>query len=85
MSDPFAGWPEPELSTEEQRAYQIDLIKTGIRFFIFTGISYSFFLWVVSNLLAQSNIVEGSISWANCCIIAFLGTFVRVWDRTFFK
>jgi hypothetical protein len=85
MSDPFAGWPEPQISEEEQREYQMDLIKTGIRFFIFTGISYSFFLWVVSNLLAQSNIVDGSISWWNSCVIAFLGTFVRVWDRTFFK
>jgi hypothetical protein len=85
MSESFSGWPEPELSTEEQRAYQIDVIKTGIRFFIFTTICYSFFLWAVSNLLVESNIIDGSISWLNSCIIAFIGTFVRVWDRTFFK
>jgi hypothetical protein len=85
MSNPFAQWPEPEINEEEQREYQIDLIKTGIRFFIFTSISYSFFLWVVSILLFQSNITDGSISWWNSCIIALLGTFVRVWDRTFFK
>lgn len=85
MSDPFAGWPEPELNEEEQRAFLIDTIKTGIRFFIFTTITYAFLLWVVSILLFNSNIIDGSISWLNSCIIAFIGTFARVWDRTFFK
>jgi hypothetical protein len=85
MSEPFNGWPEPELNPEEQRAYMIDAVKTGIRFFIFTTIAYAFLLWVVTILLAESAIIEGSISWFNSCIIAFIGTFVRVWDRTFFK
>lgn len=85
MSDPFAGWPEPELNEEEQRAFLIDTIKTGIRFFIFTTITYAFLLWVISILLFNSNIIDGSISWLNSCIIAFIGTFARVWDRTFFK
>jgi hypothetical protein len=85
MSDPFAGWPEPEVNEEEQRAYLIDVVKTGIRFFIFTSLTYSFLLWVVSILLYNSNITNGSISWPNSCLIAFIATFARVWDRTFFK
>lgn len=78
-------WPEPDLNPEEQRAYFIDVVKTGVRFFIFTSISYAFLLWVVAIMLERSNIIDGSISWVNSCIIAFLGTFIRVWDRTFFK
>lgn len=81
----MSDWPEPELSSAEQREYQIDLLKTGIRFFIFTTLAYAFLLWAVSNLLADSNIIDGSVSWTNSALIAFLGTFVRVWDRTFFK
>jgi hypothetical protein len=86
MPNDFSGWPEPEMaSPEEERSYQIDMIKTGIRFFIFTSVLYAFLLWVVSIMLVRSNIIDGSISWTNSAIIAFLATFVRVWDRTFLK
>lgn len=81
----MSDWPEPELSSAEQREYQVDLVKTGIRFFIFTTLAYAFLVWVVSIVLANSNIIEGSVSWTNSALVAFLGTFVRVWDRTFFK
>lgn len=86
MSDPFGEWPAPEMvSPEEERQYLLDVIKTGIRFMIFSIMGMTVFLWVAANILSKSGIIGGSISWTNCGILAFSAVLIRLWNSTFFK
>jgi hypothetical protein len=83
MSNP---WPEPDfVSPEEERQYALDIVKQGIRFMIFSVLATTAFLWVVTNILANSNLISSSISWVNCGILSFFYVVLRVWNSTFFK
>ena len=83
MSD---QWPEPEIfSPEEERQYALDIVKQGIRFIIFSVLATTVFLWVVTNILANANVISASISWANCGILSLFYVVLRVWNSTFFK
>lgn len=74
-----------DVSDSEQRAYAWDVIKTGLRFLIFTTVLYTLCIWGFSNLLQRSNIISGNIDWHAAGIIGFGIIFLRLWDRTFFK
>lgn len=79
-------WPAPDfVNPEEEREYLVDIIKTGIRFMIFSAISYSVFLWVVSRILLNEEIINGALSWSNSVILGFSTVVIRVWNSTFFK
>jgi hypothetical protein len=79
-------WPDPELiSPEEERQYALDIVKQGIRFIIFSVLVTTVFLWVVTNILANANVISASISWANCGILSLFYVVLRVWNSTFFK
>jgi hypothetical protein len=79
-------WPEPELiSPEEERQYALDIVKQGIRFIIFSVLATTVFLWVVTNILANANVISSSISWLNCGILSLFYVILRVWNSTFFK
>lgn len=79
-------WPDPELiSPEEERQYALDIVKQGIRFIIFSVLATTVFLWVVTNILANANVISSSISWANCGILSLFYVILRVWNSTFFK
>lgn len=83
---PDQDWPAPDfVSPEEERAYLMDIIKTGIRFMIFSAISYALFLWVASRILMNSEIINGSLSWGNSLVLGFSTVVIRVWNSTFFK
>ena len=83
MSD---QWPEPEIfSPEEERQYALDIVKQGIRFIIFSVLATTVFLWVVTNILANANVISASISWANCGILSLFYVVLRVRNSTFFK
>ena len=79
-------WPDPELvSPEEERQYLLDIVKQGIRFIIFSVLATTVFLWVVTNILSDSNVISQSISWVNCGILSLFYVVLRVWNSTFFK
>ena len=79
-------WPDPELiSPEEERQYALDIVKQGIRFIIFSVLATTVFLWVVTNILANANVISSSISWVNCGILSLFYVILRVWNSTFFK
>ena len=79
-------WPDPELiSPEEERQYALDIVKQGIRFIIFSVLATTVFLWVVTNILANANVISSSVSWANCGILSLFYVILRVWNSTFFK
>ena len=79
-------WPDPELiSPEEERQSALDIVKQGIRFIIFSVLATTVFLWVVTNILANANVISSSISWLNCGILSLFYVILRVWNSTFFK
>ena len=79
-------WPDPELiSPEEERQYALDIVKQGIRFIIFSVLATTVFLWVITNILADSNVISQSISWVNCGILSLFYVVLRVWNSTFLK
>lgn len=83
---PDQDWPAPDFANpEEERQYLLDIIKTGIRFMIFSGISYAVFLWVTARILMNSEIISGSLSWGNSVLLGFSAVVIRVWNSTFFK
>lgn len=72
-------------SPEEERAYAWDVIATGVRFLLFTSVWYGFVIWIVSGFLEKANIAGGRLPWFASFLMAFLITFSRIWDRTFFN
>ncbi len=81
----FPDWDAPEYSSADERAYAWDVIKTGIRFLVFTCLLYTLAIWGISNLLVKSGILSGSISWHYAGIISLGIILLRLWDKSFFK
>ena len=70
---------------EEEREFMLDIVKTGLRFLAFTSLWYGFIVWTVLRALEANGIISGNLNWVQSCMIAFLVTFSRMWDRTFFR
>lgn len=81
----FEDWDAPEYSSAEERAYAWDVIKTGIRFLVFTCLLYTIAIWGFVNLLFKSDILAGDVSWHYAGIMSFGIVMLRLWDRTFMK
>ena len=81
----FEDWDAPELSSADERAYLLDVVKTGIRFLVFTCLLYTVGIWGFSNLLVRSGILSDSVSWHYAGIISFGIVVLRLWNKTFFK
>lgn len=75
----------PENDAADQRAYAWDLIKTGLRFLVFTCLLYTFIIWGFTNLLVDSDILSGSVSWLHAGVMSLGIILIRMWDKTFFK
>jgi|688.fasta_scaffold1083559_2 hypothetical protein len=81
----FEDWDAPELSSADERAYLLDVVKTGIRFLVFTCLLYTVGIWGFSNLLVRSDILSGSISWQHAGIMSFGIVVLRLWNKSLFK
>lgn len=83
----FEDWDAPDFSpsSAEERAYAWDVIKTGMRFLIFTTLLYTLIIWGFVNLLFRSDILSGDISWHYAGILSFGVIVLRLWNKAFFK
>lgn len=82
----FDDWESDfPVGTTEETEYVWDVVKTGLRFLIFTCLLYTFFVWGISKILVRSDILSGEIRWHDAGLIALGIVFVRMWERTFFK
>lgn len=81
----FEDWDVNLNDAADQRAYAWDVVKTGLRFLIFTCLLYTLIIWGFTNLLVKSDILSGAISWQHAGVMSFGIIFLRIWDRTFFK
>jgi hypothetical protein len=81
----FEDWDVNLNDAADQRAYAWDVIKTGLRFLVFTCLLYTFIIWGFANLLVKSDILSGDISWQHAGMMSVGIIFLRMWDRTFFK
>lgn len=80
-------WDAPEIASteDEERQYALDVVKTALRFCIFSVFLYTLIIWGFSNLLMKSNILPSSVPWHYAGILSMGIIVLRVWDKTFFK